>query len=111
LWNCVGVNQSFCRYINNQREDYKFLFNGILEAESKQAKVFETVCRPAVDVFLSGVNSTIFAYGQTGSGKTFTITGGPERYEGVNICLPCSGSTSADPGLNGIFCLDHFSLM
>lgn len=71
------------RYINNQREDYKFLFNGVLRSDSKQAEVFERVCRPAVETFLSGINSTIFAYGQTGSGKTFTITGGPERYEGA----------------------------
>jgi kinesin family member 6/9 len=90
------VGQISCRYINNQREDYRFVFNGILEAESKQAEVFERVCRPAADVFLSGINSTIFAYGQTGSGKTFTITGGPERYEGMGHDFLSSRTCSAD---------------
>jgi kinesin family member 6/9 len=72
-----------CRLINNQREDYKFVFNGVLTVESQQDEVFERVCRPSVDAFLEGINATVFAYGQTGSGKTFTITGGPERYAGA----------------------------
>jgi hypothetical protein len=72
-----------CRLINNQREDYRFVFNGVLTAESKQDEVFERVCRPSVEVFMEGINCTVFAYGQTGSGKTFTITGGPERYAGT----------------------------
>jgi Kinesin motor domain len=71
-----------CRYINNQREEYKFVFNGILPSDCTQEEVFTRVCKPAVDVSLDGINSTIFAYGQTGSGKTFTITGGPEKYSG-----------------------------
>lgn len=73
-----------CRLINNQRQDYRFVFNGILTADAKQDEVFERVCRPSVDIFMTGINSTIFAYGQTGSGKTFTITGGPERYAGAS---------------------------
>ena len=56
--------------------------------------MFERVCRPAVETFLTGINSTIFAYGQTGSGKTFTITGGPERYEGA-----CTGLALSEPPL------------
>ena len=71
------------RLINNQREDYSFVFNGVLPPDTKQDEVFERVCHPSVDIFMEGVNSTVFAYGQTGSGKTFTITGGPERYAGV----------------------------
>lgn len=72
-----------CRLINNQREKYGFLFNGVLTEESKQDEVFERVCHPAVKEFMAGYNATVFAYGQTGSGKTFTITGGPERYAGA----------------------------
>eukprot|EP00873_Tetraselmis_striata_P011712 jgi/Tetstr1/431976/TSEL_021453.t1 len=67
-------------YVNNQRENYEFHFNGIIGMEAKQDEVFERVARPACLGSLEGINSTIFAYGQTGSGKTFTITGGPERY-------------------------------
>eukprot|EP00892_Ulva_mutabilis_P001049 jgi/Ulvmu1/10945/UM007_0124.1 len=66
--------------INNQREKYNFVFNGVLTEDSKQEEVFERVCHPAINEFMDGFNATVFAYGQTGSGKTFTITGGPERY-------------------------------
>ena len=68
------------RYVNNQRENYSFKFNGIIGPEAKQEEVFERVARGVLNQALAGVNGTIFAYGQTGSGKTFTITGGPERY-------------------------------
>lgn len=71
-----------CRYINNQRENYSFRFNGILPPDTKQDEVFERVARPVVEGAMDGINGTVFAYGQTGSGKTFTITGGPERYAG-----------------------------
>lgn len=77
-WNTLD-----CRLINNQREKYNFVFNGVLTEESKQEEVFERVCNPAVKEFMAGFNATVFAYGQTGSGKTFTITGGPERYAGA----------------------------
>uniref|UniRef100_A0A7R9YQE6 Kinesin-like protein n=1 Tax=Chlamydomonas euryale TaxID=1486919 RepID=A0A7R9YQE6_9CHLO len=67
-------------YVNNQRENYEFRFNGILTAEAKQDEVFERVARPVLSGAMEGYNGTIFAYGQTASGKTFTMTGGPERY-------------------------------
>lgn len=71
--------------INNQREKYSFLFNGILADDSSQEEVFERVCHASLADFMSGINATVFAYGQTGSGKTFTITGGPERYAGAQF--------------------------
>jgi kinesin family member 6/9 len=72
------------RLINNQREKYSFVFNGILEDDCSQEEVFERVCHPSLSNFMAGINATVFAYGQTGSGKTFTITGGPESYAGVS---------------------------
>mmetsp|Transcript_31029 Transcript_31029/g.80829 ORF Transcript_31029/g.80829 Transcript_31029/m.80829 type:complete len:928 (+) Transcript_31029:376-3159(+) len=67
-------------YVNNQRENYNFRFNGIIGPEAKQDEVFERVARNLVVGALDGFNGTIFAYGQTGSGKTFTITGGAMHY-------------------------------
>jgi kinesin family protein 6/9 len=66
--------------VNNSRTHYTFQFNGILDENSDQDDVFQSVGLPAAKSVLEGFNATIFAYGQTGSGKTFTITGGPERY-------------------------------
>lgn len=67
-------------YINNQRENYEFKFNGVIGPDAKQDEVFERVASKVVLGALDGFNGTVFAYGQTGSGKTFTITGGAERY-------------------------------
>ena len=74
-----------CRLINNQREKYSFVFNGILSDDCSQEEVFERVCHASLSDFMAGINATVFAYGQTGSGKTFTITGGPERYAGAHL--------------------------
>ncbi|CAL5230078.1 g13535 [Coccomyxa viridis] len=67
-------------YINNQKELYSFMFDGVLPHNCKQDEVFDRLAAELLLGTLEGVNATIFAYGQTGSGKTFTITGGPERY-------------------------------
>eukprot|EP00357_Protocruzia_adherens_P011077 CAMPEP_0115005330 /NCGR_PEP_ID=MMETSP0216-20121206/19789_1 /TAXON_ID=223996 /ORGANISM="Protocruzia adherens, Strain Boccale" /LENGTH=806 /DNA_ID=CAMNT_0002371599 /DNA_START=155 /DNA_END=2575 /DNA_ORIENTATION=- len=67
-------------YVNNQRSNYNFAFDGICNMETKQEQIFSDIAKPVVDSTLQGFNGTIFAYGQTGSGKTFTITGGAERY-------------------------------
>lgn len=72
-------------YVNNQKEDYSFSFNSILNMQARQEQVFETVAKEVVDSVLDGYNGTIFAYGQTGSGKTFTITGGAEKYQDRGI--------------------------
>ncbi|EPZ35674.1 Kinesin, motor region domain-containing protein [Rozella allomycis CSF55] len=66
--------------INNQKEKYEYLFNGVFDMDAKQDDVFQVVAQDVVNSALDGFNGTIFAYGQTGSGKTFTITGGAERY-------------------------------
>eukprot|EP00730_Choanoeca_flexa_P009429 TRINITY_DN12646_c4_g1_i11.p2 TRINITY_DN12646_c4_g1~~TRINITY_DN12646_c4_g1_i11.p2 ORF type:complete len:662 (+),score=176.32 TRINITY_DN12646_c4_g1_i11:95-2080(+) len=66
--------------INNRKEDYKFRFSHVFEANAKQDDVFQRVAKPVADSVLQGYNGTIFAYGQTGTGKTFTITGGPDSY-------------------------------
>jgi kinesin family member 6/9 len=86
-----------CRYINNQREEFKFVFNGVLPSDCTQEEVFTRVCKPAVDVSLDGINSTIFAYGQTGSGKTFTVTGGPEKYSGTFVTSGFSADDCTEP--------------
>ena len=67
-------------YVNNQREDYTFKFDTILNMQARQEQVFDSVAKDIVDNVLKGYNGTLFAYGQTGSGKTYTITGGAERY-------------------------------
>ena len=72
-------------YVNNQKEDYKFNFNSILNMQARQEQVFDTVAKEVVDSVLEGYNGTIFAYGQTGSGKTFTITGGDAKYQDRGI--------------------------
>ena len=72
-------------YVNNQKEDYSYQFDEILNMQAKQEQVFETVAKEVVDSVLEGYNGTIFAYGQTGSGKTFTITGGVEKYQDRGI--------------------------
>ena len=64
---------------------FKFKFDGVLDKDSTQEDVFDTVARGPVDNALSGFNATIFAYGQTGSGKTYTITGGAEKYRDRGI--------------------------
>ncbi|GFH07887.1 kinesin-like protein, partial [Haematococcus lacustris] len=79
-------------YVNNQREQYEFRFNGIIGPEAKQDEVFERVARNVVMGSIEGFNGTIFAYGQTGSGKTFTITGGPQHYADRGI-IPRTIST------------------
>ena len=72
-------------YVNNQKEDYTYKFDDILNMQAKQEQVFETVAKEVVDSVLEGYNGTIFAYGQTGSGKTYTITGGAEKYQDRGI--------------------------
>ncbi|KIZ03519.1 Kinesin-like protein [Monoraphidium neglectum] len=57
------------------RDPYHFAFDDVLQEETGQAEVFETVGAPVVDNCLSGYNSSVFAYGQTGAGKTHTMTG------------------------------------
>jgi kinesin family protein 6/9 len=68
-------------YVNNSKLEYRFMFNGILDASATQDRVFDEVGVSAVNNVLDGYNSTIFAYGQTGSGKTYTLTGGDNSYK------------------------------
>ena len=63
------------QFVNNQKENYRFKFNGILHQDANQEEVFERIARKNILASLDCINSTIFAYGQTGSGKTFSITG------------------------------------
>jgi len=67
-------------YVNNQKENFTFMFDNLFGMEAKQQDIFDHVAKDVVDSALEGYNGTVFAYGQTGSGKTYTMTGGVERY-------------------------------
>ena len=70
------------QYLNNKRQNYKFVYDGAYGPTTDQETLFSEVAQPVIDSCLEGYNGTIFAYGQTGSGKTYTMTGGetyPER--------------------------------
>lgn len=53
-----------------------FVFDQVLQADSSQEVVFDTVAKPLIPSFLSGINCCIFCYGQTSAGKTYTASGG-----------------------------------
>eukprot|EP00923_Selenidium_pygospionis_P042053 GHVN01072956.1.p1 GENE.GHVN01072956.1~~GHVN01072956.1.p1 ORF type:complete len:924 (+),score=102.90 GHVN01072956.1:2650-5421(+) len=67
-----------------------FVFDHILDSDSSQDSVFQTIgvplCRSAID----GYNVSLFAYGQTGSGKTYTIQG------------EMGGTAESTQGMNGM---------
>ncbi|CAG9317648.1 unnamed protein product [Blepharisma stoltei] len=70
----VPKNESF-GHVNNQKEAFQFKFTEILDQDSTQEDVFETVGKALSLSCMDGYNGTIFAYGQTGSGKTYTMSG------------------------------------
>ena len=59
-----------------------FTFNGIFSEEATQADVFKPVAK-LIEFALNGYKVTIFAFGQTGSGKTYTMSGGPDKKDGL----------------------------
>ena len=52
-----------------------FHLDSVLDDQTTQRQVFESVGDPIVRDVLQGFNGTIFVYGQTGSGKTHTLFG------------------------------------
>lgn len=54
---------------------YRFVFDRIYSAETKQDHIYEDAAQKAVGNVLVGYNASIIAFGQTGSGKTYTMTG------------------------------------
>ncbi|MES1907742.1 MAG: hypothetical protein MHM6MM_000801 [Cercozoa sp. M6MM] len=52
---------------------HRFTFDNVFAPSTQQSAVFDRCVAPLVDVFLKGMNATVFAYGQTGSGKTHTM--------------------------------------
>ena len=59
-----------------------FTFNGIFGENATQADVFKPV-EKLIESALNGFKVTIFALGQTGSGKTHTMSGGPDKKDGL----------------------------
>jgi hypothetical protein len=53
---------------NSLAGNLRFEFNRVLDQDTTQELIFETVAKSRVDSVLEGINSTVFAYGQTGSG-------------------------------------------
>ncbi|KAG5138459.1 hypothetical protein AAZX31_08G313800 [Glycine max] len=62
--------------------DRKFTFDEVLDANSNQEDVFQSVGVPLVRNALAGYNTTILSYGQSGSGKTYTMWGPPSAMVG-----------------------------
>ena len=59
-----------------------FTFNGVFGENATQAEVFKPV-EKLIESALIGYKVTIFAFGQTGSGKTYTVSGGPDKKDGL----------------------------
>ena len=59
-----------------------FNFNGIFGEHATFADVFEPV-EKLIENALIGFKVTIFAFGQTGSCKTYTMSGGPDKKDGL----------------------------
>ena len=59
-----------------------FTFNGVFGENATQAEVFKPV-EKLIESALIGYKVTIFAFGQTGSGKTYTMSGGPDKKDGL----------------------------
>ena len=59
-----------------------FTFNGVFGEDAAQAEVFKPV-EKLIESALIGYKVTIFAFGQTGSGKTYTMSGGPDKKDGL----------------------------
>ena len=59
-----------------------FTFNGVFGEDATQAEVFKPV-EKLIESALIGYKVTIFAFGQTGSGKTYTMSGGPDKKDGL----------------------------
>jgi len=59
-----------------------FTFNGVFGEDAKQDEVFKPV-EKLIESALIGYKVTIFAFGQTGSGKTYTMSGGPDKKDGL----------------------------
>ncbi|KGG53062.1 hypothetical protein DI09_113p30 [Mitosporidium daphniae] len=57
---------------------HSFTFDAVLGVDATQESLYAQLVSPLVDIFISGINATIFAYGQTGSGKTYTMGTGLE---------------------------------
>lgn len=61
--------------LSSYYQDKSFTFKKVLNAETTQAEVFETVAVPLLSNFLEGDDVLIFCYGSTNAGKTFTVSG------------------------------------
>ena len=59
-----------------------FTFNGVFGENATQKDVFKPV-EKLIESALLGYKVTIFAFGQTGSGKTHTMSGGPDKKDGL----------------------------
>ncbi len=59
-----------------------FTFNGVFGENATQAEIFKPV-EKLIESALMGYKVTIFAFGQTGSGKTYTMSGGPDKKDGL----------------------------
>eukprot|EP00826_Nyctotherus_ovalis_P039120 TRINITY_DN3731_c0_g2_i3.p1 TRINITY_DN3731_c0_g2~~TRINITY_DN3731_c0_g2_i3.p1 ORF type:complete len:172 (-),score=36.05 TRINITY_DN3731_c0_g2_i3:18-533(-) len=46
-----------------------------MDGTTSNVAVFNSLVKPVVESFLSGVNDTVIMYGPTGSGKTYTMLG------------------------------------
>ncbi|XP_058788075.1 kinesin-like protein KIN-12F [Vicia villosa] len=57
--------------------DKQFKFDEVLDANSNQEDVFQSVGVPLVLNTLAGYNTSVLSYGQSGSGKTYTMWGPP----------------------------------
>jgi len=70
-------------YFNNGER--KFVFEKVLDRDSKQVEVFEHCAEALCDCFLAGQNCNIIVYGPTSTGKTYTMQGAvrPPKMEGV----------------------------
>lgn len=56
-------------------EEVSYAFDGVFNAESTQAEVFQSAMLPQVRSLLAGRDTLTFAYGITNAGKTHTIQG------------------------------------
>lgn len=58
------------------------MFDACFGSKTGQEEVFEDT-KMLIQSAMDGFNVCIFAYGQTGSGKTYTVTGPPDKMDGI----------------------------
>ncbi|KAH0481992.1 MAG: uncharacterized protein KVP18_004620 [Porospora cf. gigantea A] len=61
----------------------RYGFDAVLPPDASQSRTYACVCRPLLESFYNGFNSSVLAYGQTGSGKTYTIGSCIEDTDGL----------------------------